>query len=63
MFIAIEFHEETLAYSVAKKLLEHGVILKPTHKNILKLTPALILTQTQIEELSQIFQKSWNEVE
>jgi len=42
--LAIEFHEDTLANLLSKKLLENGVIAKPTNKNTLKMTPPLVLT-------------------
>jgi len=44
LFLAVEFHEDTLANSLSKKLLENGVISKPTNKNTLKMTPPLVLT-------------------
>ncbi len=44
LFLAIEFHNDTLANSLSKKLLENGVIAKPANKHIMKLTPPLILT-------------------
>lgn len=55
LFLAIEFSNDTLANSMSKRLLENGVIAKPTHKYTLKLTPPLVLTQGQITEISQIF--------
>lgn len=44
LFLAIEFHEDSLANLLSKKLLENGVIAKPTNKNTLKMTPPLVLT-------------------
>jgi len=49
LFLAVEFHNDTLANSLSKKLLENGVIAKPTNKNTLKLTPPLVLTEQQIK--------------
>lgn len=48
LFLAVEFHNDTLAASLSKKLLENGVISKPTNKNTLKMTPPLVLTEKQI---------------
>ena len=44
LFLAIEFNEESLADSLSRRLLKNGVIAKPTHKTILKMTPPLVLT-------------------
>ncbi len=44
LFLAVEFHHEKLASLLSLRLLENGVIAKPTHKRILKMTPALVLT-------------------
>jgi ornithine--oxo-acid transaminase len=55
LFLAIEFHNDTLASSLSKKLLENGIISKPTSKHILKMTPSLVLTEQQIKEISSIF--------
>ena len=63
LFLAIEFHDETLAESLSKRLLKNGVIAKPTHKTILKMTPPLVLTEEQVNKISEIFEKSWNEVD
>ncbi len=49
LFLAVEFHEDTLANSLSKKLLENGVIAKPASKHILKLTPPLVLTENQVQ--------------
>ncbi len=49
LFLAVEFHNDTLANSLSKKLLENGVIAKPTNKNTLKMTPPLVLTENQIK--------------
>ena len=62
LFLAVEFHECRLADSLSKRLLANGVIAKPTHKTILKLTPALVLTEDQVNKICDIFEKSWNEV-
>lgn len=49
LFLAVEFHNDTLANSLSKKLLENGVIAKPTNKHTLKMTPPLVLTENQIK--------------
>ena len=63
LFLAVEFHNDTLANSLSKKLLENGVIAKPTNKNTLKLTPPLVLTESQVKDISSIFEKSWNQLD
>ena len=44
LFLAVEFTHDKLATSLSLKLLENGVIAKPTHKHTLKMTPPLVLT-------------------
>ncbi len=63
LFMAIEFHNDTLANSLSKKLLENGVISKPASKHILKMTPALVLTEQQVKDISSIYEKSWNQLD
>jgi ornithine--oxo-acid transaminase len=63
LFMAIEFHNDTLANSLSKKLLENGVISKPASKHILKMTPSLVLTEQQVKDISSIYEKSWNQLD
>lgn len=58
--MAVEFTHDSLANELSKKLLENGVIAKPTHKHTLKMTPPLILKEDQMKEISSLFEKSWN---
>lgn len=39
------------------------MIAKQSHKTILKLTPPLVLREEDIKKISEIFEKSWGEVE
>jgi 4-aminobutyrate aminotransferase-like enzyme len=43
--------------------LKNGVIAKAVHKSILKLTPPLVLNKEEVNKISEIFLKSWGEVE
>ena len=45
LFLAVEFTHEKLATALSLKLLENGVIAKPTHKYTLKMTPPLVLKE------------------
>ena len=40
-------------------MLENGLIAKPTHKNIIRFSPPLIITENQIDEASKIIEQSW----
>jgi len=51
LFLAVEFRDPTLANLLSMKLLEKGVIAKPTHRHTLKMTPPLVLTEDQVNEI------------
>jgi ornithine--oxo-acid transaminase len=63
LFMAVEFEESSLAEGLSKRLLVNGVIAKPTHKTILKMTPPLVLTEEQVKRICSALEKSWSEVD
>jgi ornithine--oxo-acid transaminase len=50
------------AFDFCLKLKENGLLSKPTHDNILRLAPPLIITEQQIEESLDILEKTVKEV-
>jgi ornithine--oxo-acid transaminase len=49
---------ENLAWEVCLKLAENGLLAKPTHKNIIRFAPPLIITQEQLAECIGIIRKT-----
>lgn len=47
-----------LAWDICVKLKENGLLAKPTHGNIIRFAPPLIITEEQMEECCQIIEKS-----
>lgn len=47
-----------LAWDVCLKLKENGLLAKPTHGNIIRFAPPLIITTEQMEECCQIIEKT-----
>lgn len=41
------------------QLLSNGIIAKPTHENIIRFAPPLVITDSQTEELISLVEKSW----
>lgn len=42
--------ESDTAWNVCVKLMEHGLLAKPTHGNIIRLAPPLVITEEQLHE-------------
>jgi ornithine--oxo-acid transaminase len=62
LFIGIEFIESDYADKFSKILLKNGLIAKPTQKNIIRFSPALIITKAQMDESLEIIKTSWKEL-
>ena len=62
MFIGVEFHDPKIASGWTKIMLKHGLIAKPTQKNIIRFSPPLIITKEQMEEALGVIDKSWKEL-
>ena len=62
LMIGVEFIESDIANRFSKALLKNGLIAKPTHKNIIRFSPPLVITKEQVDEALVIIEKSWNDV-
>ena len=49
--------EAEIAWNICLKLAEQGLLAKPTHGNIIRLAPPLVITEEQIHECSDIIEK------
>ncbi|MEY4382922.1 MAG: hypothetical protein RI995_464, partial [Bacteroidota bacterium] len=53
--IEIEATEDSdLAWNICLQLMEKGLLAKPTHGNIIRLAPPLVITEKEMEEAIQI---------
>lgn len=48
---------KNLAWEICIKLKEEGLLAKPTHGNIIRLAPPLVITREEIDECCKIFEK------
>jgi ornithine--oxo-acid transaminase len=55
--------ESDTAWNICLKLKENGLLAKPTHGNIIRFAPPLIMTEAQHEDCIQIIKKTINEYE
>jgi ornithine--oxo-acid transaminase len=52
LFIGIEFSDRKKdAWNFSLRMLENGLIAKPTHDNIIRFAPPLIITDSQLDEV------------
>lgn len=49
---------ENLAWEICLKLAEYGLLAKPTHTNIIRFAPPLVITKIQLEECIEIIRKA-----
>jgi len=57
--IVINSDEDSdLAWDICMKFSEYGLLAKPTHGNIIRFAPPLVITETQIQECLDIIEKS-----
>lgn len=59
LIINNEGHKD-LAWDICLKLSENGLLAKPTHTNIIRFAPPLVITKNQLEECIDIIKKSVN---
>lgn len=52
---------ENLAWDICLKLAENGLLAKPTHKNIIRFAPPLVITEEQLYESIQIIRNTFLE--
>jgi ornithine--oxo-acid transaminase len=48
--------ESDTAWNVCLKLMENGLLAKPTHGNIIRFAPPLVMTREQLEECCEIIE-------
>jgi ornithine--oxo-acid transaminase len=49
--------ESTTAWDICVKLAEHGLLAKPTHGNIIRFAPPLVMTEEQLHECCDIIER------
>jgi len=54
---------ENLAWDICLKLLENGLLAKPTHTNIIRFAPPLVITEKQLMACVEIIKRTINEFE
>ena len=54
---------KNLAWDICLKLLENGLLAKPTHTNIIRFAPPLVITEDQLLECVEIIKDSIMEFE
>jgi len=52
-----------LAWDICLKLMDNGLLAKPTHNNIIRFAPPLVMTKTQLLECVYIIKKTINDFE
>jgi ornithine--oxo-acid transaminase len=56
--IVLDDHEEGhLAWDICVKLAQNGLLAKPTHGNIIRFAPPLVMTEDQLHECCDIIEK------
>jgi ornithine--oxo-acid transaminase len=56
-------NHKNLAWNICIKLLENGLLAKPTHSNIIRFAPPLVISEIQLLECVEIIKKTINEFE
>lgn len=56
-------NQKDLAWEICLKLADNGVLAKPTHTNIIRFAPPLVMTETQLRECIEIIKKTISEFE
>lgn len=55
LFIGIEFSKKNKdAWEFSLQLLKNGIIAKPTHENIIRFAPPLVISDSQADELTKL---------
>lgn len=62
--VVIDDHEESKkAWNICLKLAENGLLAKPTHGNIIRFAPPLVITESEMRECIAIIEKTFAEFE
>lgn len=59
--VEIQESERVKAWDICLRLRDHGLLAKPTHGNIIRFAPPLIMTEEQLRECIQIIRKTFAE--
>jgi ornithine--oxo-acid transaminase len=51
-------HKQDLAWDICLKLADNGLLAKPTHKNIIRFAPPLVITREQLEDCVKIIDRT-----
>ena len=55
--IVVDDHEDGhLAWDICLQLADHGLLAKPTHGNIIRFAPPLVITEDQLHECCDIIE-------
>ena len=55
--------QKNLAWDICLKLSENGLLAKPTHKNIIRFAPPLVITEIQLNDCIKIIEKTIKDFE
>lgn len=58
--VVTEPHDGLVAWDICLKLMERGLIAKPTHDHIIRFTPPLVITRDQMMEAIGIIRDVFN---
>ena len=58
-----DYEESSTAWNICLKMKDNGLIAKPTHGNIIRFAPPLVINKNQVEESCNIIEKSIAEFE
>jgi ornithine--oxo-acid transaminase len=62
LFLGIEFSDKKKdAWNFSLKLLNNGMIAKPTHDNIIRFAPPLVVTDSQTDEMIEVVKRTWKQ--
>jgi len=61
--IAIKPTNGKTAWDICLALKENGLLAKPTHEHIIRFTPPLVITETQMMEAIEIIKKTFKAFE
>lgn len=59
LMVAVEMDSGTGAWELCLKLADNGVLAKPTHESIVRFTPPLIISESEMDEALGLIEKSF----
>lgn len=64
LFTAVELHEDSKvsAWNICIDLAKQGILCKPTHQHIIRLTPTLVIDKSDVEKIVDMFKNSFNKL-